>query len=160
MSDKDENSTDNELEKYKQLADDYLNGWKRTKADYENLKKESEKNVIFAVQFGNQKLIKDLLDIVENFDLAIKYLPEELKDNNWVKGIARVHDNLIKLLNDYGVSKIEIIEHEFNPEMHEAVGEKEGVENQIIEEISAGYKLHDKVIKPARVIVGKIKNNE
>lgn len=152
-----------ELEETKKKAEEYLNGWKRVKADYLNREKEIEKEKIDWVKFANLELILQLLTILDSFDEAIKHIPEDLKENDWLKGILQIKQQFENFLTTQGVEKIKTVDEKFNPELHEAVekkplpseaqGAKEEIENIIIEEIEAGYLMHNQVIKPAKVII-------
>jgi molecular chaperone GrpE len=141
-----------ELEIAKKQAEEYLNGWKRAKADYLNREREIEKERSTWFYFANLELILKLLPILDSFEQSIKSLPKELKENDWVRGILKIKEQLENVLKSQGVKKIKTIGEKFNPEFHEAI-EKRGEGDKIVEEIQAGYMLHDKVIRPAKVIL-------
>ncbi len=146
-----------ELEMVKEKMEEYLNGWKRAKADYSNLKKEFEKKETEIVQFANATLILEIMPIYDNFKLAWKHIPEEhKKGDDWLKGIEAIKRQFKDLLKKLGMEEIPTEGEKFDPELHEAVA-KEKVEGKesgiIIEEIKSGYKLYDKVLEPAKVKV-------
>ena len=158
----DKNSKDDmtsELKIAKEKMEEYLNGWKRAKADYSNLKKEFEKKEKEIVQFANATLILDIMPIYDNFKLAWKHIPEEHKKNNdWLKGIEAIKKQFSDLLKKLGLEEISTEGKKFDPELHEAVAKEkvEGKESGIIlEEIKSGYKLYDKVLEPAKVKVAE-----
>jgi len=146
------------LEKMKEESDYNLAGWKRAQADYQNLKKESEKARVDSIILANKGLIENLLPVFDNFALAIKHLPNELQDNNWVQGIVYIHKQLQDILISEGVEIIDPMGEVFDPNIHEAVDsiEVDEVEkhNTIIEVLQVGYKLNDNLIRSARVKVG------
>lgn len=146
-----------ELEILKSKADEYLNGWKRAKADYANLQKEVEKRQLEFIRFANEDLIHELLPLVDHFKQAFKHLPDELKSSDWVEGIRHIQSSLDKVLAFRGVKEIETLGEKFNPELHEAVEQVESdqASGTIIEELKTGFTLNDKVIQPARVKVSK-----
>ncbi len=147
-----------ELEVLKKKAEEYLNGWKRAKADYINLKKESEKKEKETVQFANAALILQLLPIYDNFKLAWRHIPAEHKKDEWVVGIEQIKKQLTDLLENLGIKEIKTVGEKFDPEVHEAVAKekKEGVKSGVItEEVKAGYTLFDKVMEPAKVKVAE-----
>ncbi|PIP17994.1 MAG: nucleotide exchange factor GrpE [Parcubacteria group bacterium CG_4_10_14_0_8_um_filter_35_7] len=147
-----------ELEKTKKQAEEYLNGWKRARADYINLKRDTQKEEEEWVQFANSALILGLLPIMDNFKKAFEYLSKEKENSEWVKGIRHIKKQLEDLLKSLGVEGIRTVGEKFNPEFHEAVGEKifkEKKEGIILEEVEGGYKLHGRVLRPAKVIVAK-----
>jgi len=141
-----------ELEETKKKAEEYLNGWKRTKADYLNREREIEKEKVQWIKFANLELILNLLPILDSFDQSIKNLPEDLKENEWVKGILKIKEQFEAFLKVQGIEKIKTIGETFNPELHEAV-EKRGSEGIIVEETQAGYIMRGQLIRPAKVVI-------
>lgn len=147
-----------ELAAAQKKAEEYLAGWKRAKADYINFKKETEKRQLEIIQFANAALIFELLPIADHFKQAIKKAPENLMNDEWVKGVLQIQRQTDDFLKKLGVEPIKTLGKKFNPEMHEAVGseEKEGRDSGVIfEEVSGGYTLYGKVLKPAKVKVAK-----
>lgn len=131
---------------------EYLDGWKRALADYENLKKnianekEGERNRI------KESLAHELLPVIDNFEQAINHIPElaeeEMKKlENWLAGVRFIKKQFEDVMSSLGIQKIEV-GNEFDPNLHEAVGEGEG-----LKEVASGWKMGDKVIRPAKVIV-------
>lgn len=149
MADKDLKKLQDELEAAKKLAEEYLNGWKRAKADYLNREKEIEKEKIAWIKFANLELILNLLPILDSFDQSIKNLSEQ---GEWVKGILKIKEQFENFLKAQGIEKIKTIGEKFNPELHEAT-EKRGEKGEIIEEIQSGYTMHGQVIRTAKVII-------
>lgn len=148
-----------ELDLAHKKMDEYLNGWKRAKADYINFKRETEKRELELIQFANASLILEILPIYDNFKLAWKHIPEEHKKNDeWLKGIEHIKNQFQKLLKNIGIEEIKTVGEKFDPNFHEAVS-KEKVEGKeagvILEEIKAGYKMYDKVIEHAKVKVAE-----
>ncbi|MCD6471464.1 nucleotide exchange factor GrpE [bacterium] len=143
-----------ELQFTKEKATEYLNGWKRAKADYINREREIEKEKEEWKKFANLNLILDLIPIFESFELAVKKISEKNKkiEDNIVQGINQIKKQFDKLLESAGVERIKTVGEKFNPELHEIV-EKRGEGNEIVEEIQSGYKMYDKVIRPAKVVV-------
>jgi len=154
---KDTKKSKSELEIAKQKMEEYLNGWKRAKADYINLKKETEKKQGEMIQFANAAMILEILPIYDNFKLAWQHIPQEHKKNDeWLKGIEQIKKQFAELLKNMGIEEIKTVGEKFDPEIHEAVAKekKEDMESDtIFEEIKGGYKLYDKVLEPAKVKV-------
>ncbi len=147
-----------EMEVLKTKMEEYLNGWKRAKADYLNLKNETEKQLKDTVMFANASLIFELLPVMDNFDRAVDHMPKVEKETDWAKGVIQIQKQLEDILKLEGVEKIKTVGEKFNPEFHEAITmeEKNGEESGVIsEEVEAGYKLNDKVLRPAKVKVAK-----
>ena len=151
-----------ELEILKKKADEYLNGWKRAKADYINFKKETEKNQKEIISYANAALIAELLPIFDNLKLALSHMPEDIKTSQWAKGLGHVKSQFDEFFKQLGIEEVKTVGEKFNPEFHEAVelAEKEGFEdNTIFEQIKSGYTLHGKLLSPAKVKIAK-KNNK
>ena len=155
---KKENKDIAELEKLAAKADEYLNGWKRAKADYLNFKKQTEGHQRETIQYANAALIAELLPIYNNLKLALENKPEKLKDNDWIRGVELIKNQFNEFFKQLGIEEIKTVGEKFNPEMHEAVeiAEEKGFKpDTIFEQMSAGYTLHGKVINPAKVRVAK-----
>ncbi len=129
-----------ELTQVKKQSEEYLNCWKRAVADYQNLKKETEKNQAEFVKFANLALIFELLPILNNFKAAFACIPEEQKETDWVKGIECIKKQFEDLMKNLGIEEIKTVGEKFNPELHEAVSkdESEGPEDTIIKETQPG----------------------
>ncbi|MFA5050630.1 MAG: nucleotide exchange factor GrpE [Patescibacteria group bacterium] len=159
MSDEEIKKLQDELELAKQQAEEYLNGWKRTKADYLNREREIDKEKIEWIKFANLELILNFLPIMDSFDHSVKNLPE-IEDNGstssprseWTNGILKIKDQFESFLKAQGIEKIKTLGEKFDPMFHEAI-DKQGEENEIVEEIQSGYTMHDRVIRPAKVII-------
>ena len=158
---KKENKEISKIEALRQKCDEYLNGWKRAKADYENLKKQTQKEKEEFVKFANLNLIMQLIPVYGNLKYSFEHLPGDFKDNDWVKGIEHIKNQFKQVLEENGVEEINPqVGDGFNPEIHEAVkgegdrkSEKTGNANKIVKVISGGYKLNGKVIVAAKVVV-------
>src|SRR3990167_492884 len=132
------------LEKEKQ---EYLDGWKRAKADLINYRKDELKRFEEIARFGTEDVILD------SFDLAMRSGTAESNE-----GVRMIKTQLMDILKRRGLERIPIKKgDEFNPTIHEAVAESEEDEapGKITEELSAGYMLNGRVIRPARVKVAK-----
>ena len=139
-------------------VEEYLNGWKRAKADYINLKKEIGANQKTVIEFALAASVAKFLPVFDNLDTALKHLPQNLKDSEWTQGIGNIKKQFEGILQELGIEKIKTVGEKFNPEFHEAVIEekKDGVEPGVIfEEIKAGYMLGGKTFIAAKVKVAK-----
>src|SRR3989344_2582569 len=154
MEDKNQNQKTTEIQKEtedkntesdacKKQAEEYLNNWKRERADFVNYKKDEGKRMEEFVKFANESLILELLDNLDDLYLAAK----QTKDTGLEQIIKKFED----LLKKYGVEKIKI-EEKFDPMTQEVV---EGTEGDRIEEVRAGYIMHGRVIRPVRVRIIK-----
>jgi len=145
------------LKKVKEERDEYLDGWKRAKADLINYKKEELKRLEEVVKFANEAMIGDLIVVLDSFELALATL--DRKDSHVEKGMYMIRAKLEDVMERRGLEKIEVeVGQEFDPNYHEAVDVVDGGKeksNTIAEEVGTGYKLHGKVIRASRVKVYK-----
>jgi molecular chaperone GrpE len=129
----------------------------RTRADFENYRKRSEGDKAATYQHGQSAAILKLLPVIDNIERAVTYTPEEIKDNQWVQGIAGLVKNLEKALDGLNLKRIDAVKGtEFNPDLHEAIQfdeDAEGESEVIAEELQAGYILNGQPIRHAMVKV-------
>jgi len=145
-----------EIESLKKKCQEYLDGWKRERADFLNYKKEEFERVEGIIRYANENLILKLLPIVDNFYLAEASIPLALKEDKWIEGFLQIKKQILDFLKKEGVERIKTVGEKFDPRFMEAVEEKEGEEEGIVvEEVQAGYTLYGKLIRPAKVRVGK-----
>ncbi|HCJ52818.1 MAG: nucleotide exchange factor GrpE [Candidatus Kerfeldbacteria bacterium RIFCSPLOWO2_01_FULL_48_11] len=147
-----------EIEKLQKQAEEYLDGWKRAKADYLNQKKEFEKREKEVVQFANAGLIIELIPIYNHLKLALKHKPAHQDTAHWVKGIEHIAQELKTFFSQMGIEEIPTKGQKFNTDQHEAVAheKREGIEHDvIIEEVEPGYMMLGKTIHPAKVKVAQ-----
>lgn len=135
--------------------EEYLNGWKRAKADLINYKKGEAERLEAITKFANETLLRDLIIILDSFTMAISAL-EKTGETEKEKGIFLIKSQLEETLKRYGLERIHVaVDEPFNPAFHEAVAtaKTDKPAGIIVEEIEPGYTLHGKVIRPARVKV-------
>ncbi|MCD6290813.1 MAG: nucleotide exchange factor GrpE [Anaerolineae bacterium] len=147
-----------ELAEAKAQADHYLDQWRRTAAEFANYRKRREREQAEFVQQANAALISKLLPVLDDFDLAFEHLPEDVASSTWVEGFALIRRKLQAILEQEGVSVIEAVGKPFDPELHEAVTHEESDEvesGHVIAEVRKGYRLGDKVLRPAMVRVAR-----
>ena len=145
-----------EIENFRKQSDEYLNGWKRAKADYLNLKKEMEAQNKEIKEWMSKIMILPLLGIIDSFEKAFSEIPENLKNEPWVKGIEGIKKQFEDYLKSQGVEVMIIKEEKFDPAKHEAVESIEGGESgTIAEELQRGYLINSEVLRPVKVKVYK-----
>jgi molecular chaperone GrpE (heat shock protein) len=151
---------DKELEECRKQAEENLIGWQRAKADFVNYKKDQEKYLDEFRKYAKEDVVIKLLPTIDSFDLAIQHMPDNMKDSDWAKGIVCIKSQFNKFLEEAGVEKIKSIGEKFDPELFESVGEEESEKEEgiVVAEIQKGYKMFDKVIRPAKVKVAKRKS--
>ena len=135
-------------------AQEYLESWQRAQADYANFKRRLEQDKLDAVKYANAGIILKILPVLDDFERAVEHVPTELEKEPWVKGINGIARKLESALEAAGVAPIKAQGEYFDPNLHEASGSAPGPEGMVVRELSRGYKLGDRVIRPARVMVG------
>lgn len=146
------------LEECEKLKNEYLTGWQRERADFLNYKRDEWERLEGILKFAGEGLILKILPILDNFEIVTKKLPEDLKSNENVKGLLQIKAQLQNFIKSQGVEEIESLGKKFDPNLMEIfeVVAKSGVNSGIvIEEIQKGYKIHGKVLRPARVKISK-----
>ncbi len=145
----------NELEKCRAERDEYLNGWKRAKADLVNFQKDEAKRLEEAMQFGHKAFVKELIVVLDSFDLALGSMGDKAE-----KGVYMIRAQLEDVMKKYGLERMVVeVGKPIDHRLHEAIiaVESDKPADTIIEEVERGYLLYGKVIRPARVKVAKSK---
>jgi len=141
-----EATEESELEKCKKQSEEYLNGWKRAKADYLNLKKDMEQQGKEIKEWMSKMFILPLLEIMDNFDRA----------GTLDAGIESIKKQLEDYLKANGVEAMKVAGEKFDPLKHEAMESVDGDESGVVaEEKQKGYLMKDEVLRPAKVKIYK-----
>jgi len=127
----------------------------RERADAVNLRRRHDEQTAGLRTTIKAQVVKDLLPVIDNFERALKHVPTDLVENDYIKGVQGVVKQFEKTLADLGVERIATVGEEFNPHLHEAISMEEGDGEQeiVIEELQSGYKIGDEVIRHAMVRV-------
>ncbi|MBI5229958.1 MAG: nucleotide exchange factor GrpE [Candidatus Magasanikbacteria bacterium] len=145
-------------------VEEYLHGWRRAKADYENLKREVDRERKEMGMFARTMAVMDFIPIYDNFKKAAAHEPtlseseEGKRFKQWMDGIQHIKSQFKEVLRQTGIEEISTVGTQFDPRVHEAVEEREdaGVPSgQIIAEVSGGYKIGERVLQAAKVIIAK-----
>ncbi len=147
-----------ELEECRKKENEYLSGWQRERADFLNYKRKEAENLKLYKDSIESNLLVGIIDIFDNFDRAARNVPEEIKGSDWEDGFLRIKDQFINFLKKNGIEEIGREGEEFNPELHEAVGQVDGLAEKsgiIVEVLGKGYLKDGKIIRPAKVKVSK-----
>lgn len=128
---------------------------KRERADAVNVRRRSEEERVKMAGFYKAQVVRQLLPVIDSLDRALKHVPKDLKDHDYVKGVQGLAKQFDKFLSDLGVEKIKTVDHEFDPRLHEAVAmeDGDGTHEVVSEELQAGYRLGDEIIRHAMVKV-------
>lgn len=145
-----------ELERAKELAQDNEDKYKRLLAEFENARQRTEKESKKMYDIGAKEVLEKLLPVVDNFERAIMMIPEEDKDRSFEQGVDMIYKQLITTLEGVGVSPMNAVGKEFDPELHNAVIHVEDDnfgENIVAEEMQKGYMYKDQVLRHSMVKV-------
>ena len=148
-------SLDAQLAKAQEEAKKFRDNWHRAEADFQNYKRRTEQERDENRKFANVSVIINLLPVLDDFERAFGSLDSRLAGLSWFDGIYLIYRKLQQLLENSGVTPIQTEGQAFDPRFHEAVAHAEGEEGKVISEVQRGYKLHDRVLRPAMVVVGK-----
>ena len=146
-----------ELDEARARADEYHRSWQRSAADFANYKRRQDEDKRYAERW----LIGELLPILDDFERAWMALPNELRHLTWLDGVLQINSKLFAVLQRHGVTPIEAVGKDFNPIEHEAVMREDdgdpAEQTAIVAELQRGYRLHERVLRPSLVKVGKPK---
>ncbi len=140
-----------ELEARVTLLEDQL---KRALADYQNLEKRIQDGRSELTAWTTNQILSKLLPVLHHFELALGGSTEQDQQSGWFKGVSMAVNQFKQVLKEEGLEEV-MVDGNFDPNLHEAVDMREGEDNKILEVTEKGYTLHGKVLKPAKVVVGK-----
>ena len=143
------------LQQARSQADAYLANWQRSQADFINYRRRMEQEKAEASKFSNAMLILNILPTLDDLERALTSVSRELAGFTWVEGVHLIYRKLQAILEAHGLSQIEALGQPFDPNLHEAVMYGEGEDGVVIAELQKGYRLHDRVIRPTLVKVGR-----
>ncbi len=150
---------DTEVEKYKKEAEDCKDRYLRLAAEFDNYRKRTAKERVELFQTAGKDVITDLLEVLDDADRAVKQF-EESDDVAAIKaGVTLIFNKLRNILQSKGLTPMEATGKEFDPELHDAIAEipapTEDLKGKVADEVTKGYYLNDKIIRHAKVVVGK-----
>ena len=147
-----------------QKAEEYLAGLQRERAEFSNYRRRTTEEREAMLGLASEDLIRKVLALADDFDLAIDARPAEIANEAWVEGVAAIDRKLRALLESEGVSQIDASPGTpFDPREHEAIASVPGTahrDGEIVEEIRRGYRLRDRVVRPALVAVAASPDGE
>ncbi len=155
-----EASIEEQLAAAREEARKYLGNWQRAEADFQNYKRRVEQERDENRRFASAALIINTLPILDDLERALGSLDARLAGLTWFEGVALIHRKLMLLLENAGVTIIEAEGQQFDPRLHEAVTHADGDDGKVLAEVQRGYKLYDRVLRPAMVVVGKGETKE
>jgi molecular chaperone GrpE len=146
-----------ELQEVQTKADEYLAGLQRERAEFANYRRRTAEEREAMLGLAGEDLIRKVLVLADDFDRAIEARPEAISSDPWVEGVTAIDRKLRALLESEGVSQVDASPGQpFDPREHEAIANVPGTgrpEGEIVDEIRRGYRLRDRVVRPALVAV-------
>ncbi len=131
----------------------------RLYAEFENYKKRNIKERLDILKNASKDTIQSLLPVLDDFDRAKKSSEDENSEEHFSEGVLLVYQKLYKVLGSFGLKEMETKEVAFDPELHEAITEipspSEELKGKIVDTVEKGYYLNDKILRHAKVVVGK-----
>ena len=146
------------LDSSRRELDHSLDAAHRAQAELVNYKRRTDDERIQLGKYSNSRLISRILPVMEELDLAVTHAGESGPNDSWLEGIKLIQRKLSNLLQTEGVQEIETVGNPFNPVEHEALGTEPTAEypvGYITQSVRPGYRLHDRVIQPAQVMVAR-----
>jgi molecular chaperone GrpE len=152
-----------QLEELKQRAAKADDNWERllrTTADFDNFKKRAAREKQDAIKYANEGLLQKLIPILDNFDMALAAAQSAQSNaaQSLQAGVNMISQQLKTVLTETGLEEIDATGKAFDPNFHEAVSQQETTEvpeGQVVQQLRKGYKLRDRLLRPASVIVAK-----
>jgi len=147
-------------EKTKEAAENF-DKWLRLRAEFENYKKRVQREKADLMKFASETLLKAMLPALDNLARAINHGKNAQENDPLLEGVEIIHKQFLTILEKFGVKPIQTAGEMFNPEKHEAIAQEESEQepNRVIAEVEKGYLFHDRLLRPAKVIVAKAKSD-
>jgi molecular chaperone GrpE len=150
-----------ELKERAAKADEHWERLLRTTADFDNFKKRAAREKQDAIKFANESLFQKLIPVLDNFDMALAAAQTSAKDEavqSLQTGVNMIYQQLKTALTDAGLEELDAAGKPFDPNLHEAVSQKETAEvpeGQVVQQLRKGYKFRERLLRPATVVVAK-----
>ena len=152
-----------QLEEAQQQAQDSYDRLLRVSAEFDNYKKRTAREMQDVIKYANEKIFKELLTVVDNLERAIDAAGVDRADDDpLVKGIHLTLGEVLKILERHKVSPVKALGEPFDPTYHQAMMQEEVADqapNTVVREMQKGYVIHDRLLRPAMVVVSKVKQD-
>ena len=147
------------LEAEKKEKEELNERFLRLCAEFDNSKKRALREISDFRKFANESIIKEMLSVLDNLERALASAKEDSNSNQGVvDGVEMTISEMLKIFDKYGVVAVKTVDEVFNPEFHQAVMQEETdlcAENTVVKELQKGYLMHERLIRPAMVVVAK-----
>lgn len=148
-----------EIESLQEQIEENKDGWLRTRADFDNYKKRIQRDATRSYQDAMTSVVKVFLNAADDLERALKNRPQGKEIESWISGIELIHQKLITQMKNLGVERMDVNPgDEFDPNIHEAITQEDHEEfkdGQIIDVVQSGYRISDRIIRPAMVRVAR-----
>jgi molecular chaperone GrpE len=150
-----------ELKERAAKADEHWDRLLRTTADFDNFKKRAAREKQDAIKFANETVLQKLIPVLDNFDMALAAAQTTSKGDavqSLQTGVNMIYQQLKTALTEAGLEELDAADKPFDPNVHEAVSQKETAEvpeGQVVQQLRKGYKFRDRLLRPASVVVAK-----
>ena len=152
------------LKEAEQAAQDHYDRLLRVSAEFDNYKKRKTREMQDVIKFANEKIVADLLPVVDNLERALASISCQSGDEDpMVQGVALVLDEIIKVLEKYHIKPIKALGEPFDPALHQAMMQEPTDEyppNTVVKEMQKGYLIHDRLLRPTLVAVSSAVNEQ
>jgi molecular chaperone GrpE len=145
-----------QLQSAEQKRDEYLDLAQRTRADFENYQKRMKRDLIEERRYAQMPLAADLLTALDNLERATSAAEQAGETGPLVQGVALVRSQLLDILRRHGITRIDAQGQPFDPNLHQAVMQQSSKEHPpmtVLQVLESGYLMHERVLRPARVVV-------
>ncbi len=151
-----------DLKQLKKEKEEYLTGWQKERADFSNYKKQEDDRRAMFSESMRERILTRFLSVVDSFNMAFANREAwEKVDENWRKGVEYIYSQMNGIFEEYGVKPIGEEEEPFDPNIHQSIDmvetDKKELDHKVANVIQKGYKLGDRVLRPARVNVYEYK---
>ena len=154
--------TPEQFEELKSRAEKADENWERlvrTSADFDNFKKRAAREKQDAIRYANEALLEKLVPVLDNFDAALSAVQTSSANSAQLQtGVTMIFQQLKKVLTESGLEEVDATGQAFDPNLHEAVSQQESAEvaeGNVLQQLRKGYKLRDRLLRPATVVVAK-----
>jgi molecular chaperone GrpE len=149
--------TPSRIQELEQQVAEITDALMRERADATNIRRRHEEQITGLKSLVKVQIIEDLLPVIDNFERALKHVPKDLENNDYIKGVGGVVKQFEDTLKQMGVERIKTVGEHFDPNLHDAVGieDGDGEVEVVCEELQPGYRLGENVIRHAMVKVKK-----
>ena len=154
-----------DLKQAKKEKEEYLTGWQKERADFANYKKDEETRKAVFSEAVRERILTRFLSVVDSFNMAMANKEVWVKvDTNWRVGVEHIYSDLLKIFEEYGVKSVGEAGESFDPNIHQSIDmvatNKKELDHKVAQVIQRGYKLGERIMRPARVNVYELKNGE